>query len=534
MASQILGALSNGFTSKQILDFLLRKFPAHSDKIKDALKAGFTVEQVINFLGGGREAVNQVSPSTTEHEQTRDIDIQRGKDVNQTALKGVGTAALAGGAALGAPMLQSALQRAAPQLLGPGSIGSGLGKNLSPGAKSLSPTKSGMPQTPMPSMLAGNQQNDQQVSPSQPPISPSIPPSAPAVQPEVKSINAGELLKDLPGLKKQIEDLSKNVKDPKGVTAILYNKYPKEMEKIQKKAGKPMEEVIAEYMESQPEGVKPFDNTEPEKSLKVGDKFTTRKGEEATLTELNDKTFEYETDKGGKRSGPLSSLEYEKGKIEKGSLASSPEGIGEVKEIRNGKAIIEVDGKKHQVDEDELEKPQYTEDEIADAYDRMFEMIPEEHRSGFIQWAGYNEDENSLGYIPRGGKYEKIYDITPEEARMIKEGKGTARTSGEEREGIWVVGEDTRGGVISQIVHDRRRKHEAVKKQQLEFPLDLPKAEKSDRGMKPIFDELAYPRGLSKARDKKKAEEERARKKAEKERLKKEKEDEKRKKKRQG
>ncbi len=45
-------------------------------------------------------------------------------------------------------------------------------------------------------------------------------------------------------------------------------------------------------------------------NLKVGDTFTTRKGENAKLTQIDNKTFEYETSK-GRRSGPISSLEHE-------------------------------------------------------------------------------------------------------------------------------------------------------------------------------------------------------------------------------
>lgn len=42
-------------------------------------------------------------------------------------------------------------------------------------------------------------------------------------------------------------------------------------------------------------------------------------------------------------------------KIEKNSVVSSPNGVGEVKEIRNGQAIVEVDGKLHKVKEEELQ-----------------------------------------------------------------------------------------------------------------------------------------------------------------------------------
>ena len=48
-------------------------------------------------------------------------------------------------------------------------------------------------------------------------------------------------------------------------------------------------------------------------------------------------------------------LDKEDPKIEKNSVVSSPNGVGEVKEIRNGQAIVEVDGKLHKVKEEELQ-----------------------------------------------------------------------------------------------------------------------------------------------------------------------------------
>ncbi len=77
MIPQISSALSKGFTSKQIIDFLIKKFPDHSDKIKTALASGYTVDQVLKYLGGGRKAVTQESLPQTEYEKTRGTDIQR-------------------------------------------------------------------------------------------------------------------------------------------------------------------------------------------------------------------------------------------------------------------------------------------------------------------------------------------------------------------------------------------------------------------------------------------------------------------------
>ena len=207
--------------------------------------------------------------------------------------------------------------------------------------------------------------------------------------------------------------------------------------------------------------------------------------------------------------------------IGKSTIVSTPQGEGEVKSISNGKAIVEIDGKAHKIDEKDLEPSIYTDDDVADAYDRIMAVIPEEHRSGFIQWAGYDEDRNVLGFIPRGGKYEEITNITPDEAKRVKEGKGVARTTGENREGLWVAGEDTRGGIISQIIWDRRKKNKAEEEKQLSFDLNMSKPEKQDRGMKPLFDEMGYAREKSREREKAKKLAERERKKREKDEAKK-------------
>ncbi len=220
--------------------------------------------------------------------------------------------------------------------------------------------------------------------------------------------------------------------------------------------------------------------------------------------------------------------------IAKHETVSTPQGIGEVKEIRNGKAIVEVDGKLHKVDEAEIEKTLFTDDDIANKYEELMAAIPEEHRSGFISWAGYDEDTNEIGFIPRGGKYEVLTNITPEEAKRIKEGKGVARTTGENKEGIWVQGEDTRGGVISQIIHDRRKANKKESDKQLNL-FDSPKREKEDKGMKPLFDEMAYARSKSQEREKKKAlaarEQKKREKEAEKEQIKRDKDESKKRKK---
>ncbi len=333
MIPQLASALTGGYTTKQIMQFLIRQFPQHSDKIKGALKAGFTADQVVKFLGGGRKAVNQESEGITEHEQTRNKDIQRRENVNQGALKGAGMAAMAGGTALAAPMLQSALQRASPQLFGPGSITSSSNTGLGPSSGNIgSPSPIPAAQIPQANLISP--------SSSQPPISPTLPQQAQPVQPEVKPINVNEILSKYPGFEKKMADMIQSKNTPEVIAQYFKHLHASQTKKLEKESGQPIENIISEYMQSKPEDVKPLD--------------------------IEQKIPEIEK------------VEAEPLKIEKGSTVASPQGVGEIKEIRNGKAIIEVDGKKHQVDEDELEsEPQ----DLEPAVRHILNSIPEKMKS---------------------------------------------------------------------------------------------------------------------------------------------------------
>lgn len=65
-------------------------------------------------------------------------------------------------------------------------------------------------------------------------------------------------------------------------------------------------------------------------------------------------------------------------KIEKSSIVASPQGIGEVKEIRNGKALVDIDGTLHKVDEDKLEGEPV---DLEPAVRYIMDNIPEKLKS---------------------------------------------------------------------------------------------------------------------------------------------------------
>lgn len=459
MIPQIAKALAGGFTAKQIIDLLMRKFPEKSGQITKALAAGYTIEQVLKFIGGGRKALSElekVDPNQglTEHERTRGMDIQRRENVSKGALAAGGLAATS----LGAPIISNAVQRAMPQV----------GAMIQKAQQTL-----GMPQIPGESSVP---QAQIVPSPSQPPASNlgSTIPEATQI-PQAKGIpNPKEFLEKL-GIREKVDSMLKAKNTP---------------------------EAIAAALNIGTSGKKASGQIDPEIVAAI-DAYSKEKPEETKV------------------STTVPTEEMENVPIKKADTVITPQGIGQVKEIRNGQAVVDVDGKLHKVKEEDLEPPSYSEDEIADAYDNLMAKIPEEHKSGFISWAAYDEDRNVLGFIPRGGKYEELHNITPEEAQTIKEGKGVARTTGETREGLWVTGEDTRGGVISQIIWDRKKKKDSEDEKQLKLGFELPKPEKADRGMKPVFDEMKHARELSRERERKKKLEEREKKKKEKDEAKK-------------
>ena len=469
MANLINKAFAQGFTSKQVLDFITKKYPKYAKQVNKALSTGFSVDQIMSFITGGKAGLTKErSQGGTEFEQTRLRDIQKREDLNRNAIA-TGTALTASLAAPTLiPMAANAFQRALPATL----------QTLVP---NLIPTLTGQTGTQPPAPPTGQSPTLPQAAPAtnipqQPPIQQiptNIPQPSTAQQPQ---INSTELLTKT-RLKDSVDKILREPKNgPEQVLAYFQTLHPEEVKKFEKETGQKFSDVVADYAQNA--------QKQPLEASKAEDQ-----------TEVP--------------------------KIEKSSVVATPNGIGTVKEIRGDKALVEVDGKLSKVDVSEIEPPTYSEDEIADAYDNLMAKIPEEHKSGFISWGGYDEDTNTLGFIPRGGKYEELHDITPEEAQMVKDATGTARTTGETREGLWVMGESTRGGIISQIIHDRRRRHEAEEKKQLKLDFELPKLEKQDKGMKPIFDEMAYARGLSRERERKVKLEERERKKKERDEAKK-------------
>lgn len=92
MNESILKALTSGFTAKQVIDFIIKKFPQHQEKIQTALSMGFNPAHILKQISGGRKEVNKKIDALTEHERTRQSEKQSTSRINQTALSLASTA----------------------------------------------------------------------------------------------------------------------------------------------------------------------------------------------------------------------------------------------------------------------------------------------------------------------------------------------------------------------------------------------------------------------------------------------------------
>lgn len=410
MTTQIASALSQGFTAQQVINFLMRQFPNQSKKIKKAISAGYSAEQVLGFLSGGNKELAKAEMGT-EQARTRQKDIQGREDVTKGALKGLGTAALAAGTVIGAPiagqalqraspMAMQALQRAAPQLLGPNAV------TQIPGAKQTQ-----LPQGLQPIQGAG-------ITSSQSPVAPNLSQQPAPIQPEVKTIDIKESLKNYPGFESKINDLLKTKNPPEAIAAYFKKFNAGQTAKLEKEIGKPIEEIVLEYIASNP--------TE-------------------ALQEPNVKPIDIEEQP------------QETPKIEKGSTVASPQGIGEIKEIRNGKAIVEVDGKKHQVNEDEIIQSPIPEKDIADLYDDLIQGIEKttgKQVSRNVDWSGYDPNTNELAYKPHGSDKLYVYeDISPEDVEVLTNYLTQRKSTGSNFIGAWEAGSESPiGAAMYQLI----------------------------------------------------------------------------------
>lgn len=441
MIPQISKALSSGFTSSQIIKYLLKKFPQHANKINNALAAGFTVDQVVKYLGGGRKELNKMSAESNEDEGMTPYSKTLNKDIKGQENRAK-NATMAGVSAVSAPMAATALSRALPQnLLRLGQNTPQLQQTIqqtlqppmgpgpnSPGVQVLNPKgPSPSPNSPMqqPQQPPINPLQPLQGSPtSQPPInSPTIPQPPQTIQPQRDIKKSVDIIKST-GQEATVKNLLEGGLSPsaiKDTLGVILGK--KKLKELEKETGG-IEQAIEDYAQTTKE--QPQEQPQMESASQQLDAI------QPQTQRMQPEQIQLEAEK------PIEESKL----IQKSETVSTPQGIGEVKEIRNGKAIVAVDGKLHKVDESELIQSPIPKKDLADLFDDLKSGIEQEtgnEISKNVEWAGYDPIKNVLAYKPwmGGGKIYTYSDISPEDVAELQSILAQRKTSGQNYIGIW-------------------------------------------------------------------------------------------------
>lgn len=436
--NQIFNAISAGYSSKQIIDYIIRQFPQHKDKIQNALAAGYTTERILQFLTGGRESVTNNFPMKTEHERTVESERQQQSRERQAALATGGAIA----APLFAPMAEAALSRAAPQIL-----------------QKLQPSILGTAARSKPNAMPGQSQ-------MQSPISSNISQQPPNVNPSniqqssnipQSKTNITDIFNKYKGFTNQIDKLKATGNNPEQIAAYFKNFNPTQTDKIENESGLPIEEMISKYLKSQDllKSTKLVDRSVEQEGISPQPIEKIKENEHATSElQVPGKTSSEilpETSKSTKETKPA-----EAKPIAKKDIVETSQGIGEIRDIKEKHALVEIDGKLHKVPVEDIEKEPK---DIADLYDDLFNAIPDEYKSRMMNFAGYDEENNELLFRPHGGAAYVYKDIPSEFAEQLKNRLHRAKTTGKNMYGMWYEGDPSYGAGMSKLIKELQAKY---------------------------------------------------------------------------
>jgi hypothetical protein len=415
-------ALESGYNAEEILGYLSKALPSFVKPISKAKSLGYPAKQILGFLSKNFETENRRGMSESErHAVNRRADAERTK----FGLK-IGIAAAA--SPIAARVIGSAMSRALPTGLIQNNVPQANENNIS-GEIQHQQQQSLQPQIG----TSPTVQQSQNIS-SQPPVN----------QPNIPQPTELEQPKEIPTTLQSREDVlwdalqRGKTKGPDDATSGML-KLAKQMMttgQINKKEDfDRFSQIFTEKMsqtKSLPKALRETGNeySKPKKMSQLEAPIEALETQEMPIEEPSIE--------------PKEIIKPEPIKIEPNSIVATPEGIGEVKAIRNGKAIVEVDGKKHQVNEDELITSPLPEKDLADLYDEVIsgiEKVTGQQVSRNVEWAGYDPKTGELAYKPHGGDRLYVYDdISPEDAEQLISLLTQRKTTGENFIGAWEKG----------------------------------------------------------------------------------------------
>jgi len=504
-------ALVQGYSIKKIIDWLTKNKGQLSSAIKEAMRQGYNEDQIEEYLtrsaGMPFSAKNRALPGMTEEEKGRGIHYKGSK-----AQRNIGnilqTAAVAAPVAAASyalsPMLTAALGRAAPQLMQTAAqrfpaLAPLFGQMGQMGQAPLQPQGTALPAT----------QPGQAVAQPQTPALQN-PVATPALPTGGGGAIAGNILNSFLStpMGKLAQNVSSQYQDVPTVSGIIRHFFDKEVNKFERATGAKLEDILSQVLSKSEKNIPSVTAAEsqelnPQSQISsaeeaekptaippsnLEEKSDIRK--EATienarhlhdLWEKSNKVHPFEKvlktnlkldDAQAKQLAASfeeakSPKVEEPSKIEKNSVVSSPQGIGQVREIRNGQALIDVNGKLNKVSVEDLE-PEPEEIKRAEIIIKP-EEIPENLRSaalGFVSVPKSRRDIDIM-YGP-SGKFYRYYrkdgkPVPDDIVEKLREGQTMPISSGDTYMGAFDASiADSRGTVAYHDLKSKAQSKEAV------------------------------------------------------------------------
>lgn len=470
--NSIFQALNSGYSPEEIIGFLSKAIPSIGPMVNKARKSGYQAQQILGFLSKsfGREDIKGLSENE-RHVANRRADAERAK----FGLKAVATAAAT-------PIVASATSAALSRAL-PASVQSLIGGQppVSPLPGQTHNPPAHPAQNQLPSALAPTLQQPQQGQQAQ--VSPQQPPSQNIGNSIAQSTNNQQVpennLEPLTEQDKAYKNIQERQKESERLFELAKEKRPgKEgttpfmrmardlVKKGQIRDAEEFDEFRKYWVrtEGQRRG-SPLIEFESFRSQRP--KFQEPQQEPAKLSPAlqgqenpinsdilpsnSDKTAQF-----GQNNSGLREKIAQMPKLSKDSTVISPIGLGRIKELRNGKAMLDVDGKKHVVNEDELIASPLPEKDLAELYEDMVSGIQKktgQEMSRNVNWAGYDPKSNELAYRPHDGRLYVYDEISPEDAAELTSLLNTRKTTGENFIGAWQSGSQSPiGAAMSRLI----------------------------------------------------------------------------------
>lgn len=403
----IASALGLGYSAQHILRYLSQHNPHMAKRINEALEAGHSVDHILGFLSRNEKRLKKFMPNQAQPQQSQNLYKQAQQSIHPS-LKGMAQAGLSAGLGLGASAyaLSRAAPRIIPEVLGPLQQSQMLGlPNEQEQHVNIEPLQ--------------EEKNTAQTKSAEPQVS-----ELPKRNPQLNIDRAKNL-----GEEGRIRNLLEGGMQPADIDSVLKKLLPKDKYQALKASEGGIEGLIEDI----------------EYSLKNSEKEIPSKKELIPFKlDVNSPQTEI--------------LEEEIKPISKKDQVISPHGIGEVKEIRNGKALINIDGKIHKIDEDQLISSALQEKELAELYGDLIRGIEKEtgeEVSRMANFVGYDPESNTLAFLPHDGGLYIYNDISPQQKDFLTSALSTRKTSGSNFIGAWTSGSRSPiGAAMSKLIKE--------------------------------------------------------------------------------